>query len=629
MAGWDRSPRPYTRPEEFVVTVANANAAKSKESEKGKLRIGDDWNAIRIIALSQSNPLKAIAEFVENSIDARAKIITITRGREQGEHYLTVKDDGDGVPRDLNGLPDFKYVATHICDSIKRRLKADGAGGGLQGEFGIGLLSFWTVGDTLTMTSSGADQRVYQMVMSKGDPRYTVKLRRLLITERGTELKIRPLLEGIRGLSGEKIQWYLASELRDRIRNTQVRVTVIDKLARKQYQVEPRQFEGRLLHQLPMIRSPFGEAYAELYLAEPAEDSWVALTRDGTRVIANIGTLPGLEHPPWSSRYLQGLIDVPYLNLTPSTRSGIVHDERYGAFVEGVVSLETHLNGLIDAQRRAEQEQANRESLRAIQRAFREAMLLLPREEYDWFDIQSRSSQAVGAGVPPVQGGEGPSAEENGGLPEPNGRESTQRQFFDHAGPLHTVVISPAASTLSVSQTRRLRALPRDRSRRRVEQDLTFAWEIAEGGGTLSSTSDQEVSFEAPSSPVLVRLSLAVSQRDLRASAEALITVTDSLEAAIGPAVVNARGLPGYTFERAGGELWRSRFDAERNLIVVNSGHRDFVFATRSRALQLRYLVRLYVKELVLKNFAGLPVEQVVERMIELSLYVEEKLKSM
>lgn len=45
----------------------------------------------------------------------------------------------------------------------------------------------------------------------------------------------------------------------------------------------------------------------------------------------------------------------------------------------------------------------------------------------------------------------------------------------------------------------------------------------------------------------------------------------------------------------------------ERNIIVVNSGHRDFVFATRNRALQLRYLVRLYVKELVLKNFAGLP----------------------
>ena len=69
-------------------------------------------------------------------------------------------------------------------------------------------------------------------------------------------------------------------------------------------------------------------------------------------------------------------------------------------------------------------------------------------------------------------------------------------------------------------------------------------------------------------------------------------------------------GSPGYTFERAAGELWRSRFDAERNIIVVNNGHRDFVFATRNRALQLRYLVRLYVKELVLRNFAGLPAAQ-------------------
>ncbi|MGH9448411.1 MAG: hypothetical protein ACRD3O_22240 [Terriglobia bacterium] len=157
---------------------------------------------------------------------------------------------------------------------------------------------------------------------------------------------------------------------------------------------------------------------------------------------------------------------------------------------------------------------------------------------------------------------------------------------------------------------------------------MAFAWEIVEGGGTLSSSCDQEVSFQAPSSPGLVRLSVAATQRDARSSAEALITVTDSLDAAISPAVVNARGLPGYTFERAAGELWRSRFEAERNLIVVNNGHRDFVFATRSRALQLRYLVRLYIKELVLKNFAGLPAEQLAERMIELSLYVEEKLKS-
>ena len=85
-------------------------------------------------------------------------------------------------------------------------------------------------------------------------------------------------------------------------------------------------------------------------------------------------------------------------------------------------------------------------------------------------------------------------------------------------------------------------------------------------------------------------------------------------------------GLPGYTFERAAGESWRSRFDTARNVIVVNNGHRDFVFASRSKALKLRYLVRLYAKELVLRNFVGLPADQLLERMVELSLRTEEHL---
>jgi hypothetical protein len=161
-----------------------------------------------------------------------------------------------------------------------------------------------------------------------------------------------------------------------------------------------------------------------------------------------------------------------------------------------------------------------------------------------------------------------------------------------------------------------------------VTDDLQFLWRVVEGEGTLEGTTNQEVEYRAPAAPGLVRISVTVTQREVARSAEALVTVTDSLDAAMSPAVVNARGLPGYTFERAAGELWRCRFDGERNIIVVNSGHRDFVFATRNRALQLRYLVRLYVKELVLKNFAGASADQLLERMIELSLYAEEKLKS-
>ncbi len=603
---------------------------KPKSNDGGKLKIGDDWNAIRIIALSQSNPLKAIAEFVENSIDAHAKTITITRGREHRAHYLSIKDDGNGIPRDADGFPDFKYVATHICDSIKRRLKADGNGTRLQGEFGIGLLSFWTVGDTLTMTSTGTDQRAYQMTMSKGDPRYDVSPRRVLFAEKGTELKISPLLEGIRTLSGEKIQWYLASELRDRIRDARVRVTVIDKLARKQYEVEPRQFEGRLLHQLPPIRTSYGDAYAELYLAEPDESARIALTRAGTRVIENLASLPGLDHSPWVSRYVQGLIDVPFLNLTPGTRTGIIHDERYAALIAALEPLEAHLKGLIEEQQRAEEEQASQQSLKAIQRAFHEALLALPREEYDWFDIQGRSRRESGTAKP---NGDGTvdAVELDAAVPgvaEPGPDAAPQRQFFEYAGALYSVVISPSASTTPLNDIRKFRALPRDRSRRRVQDDLTFHWEIIDGEGSLEGAANQEVEYRAPALPGLTRLRVTVKQREVTCAAEALVTITDNLEAAMSTAVVTTRGLPGYTFERAAGELWRCRFDAERNIIVVNSGHRDFVFATRNRALQLRYLVRLYVKELVLKNFAGLPADQLLERMIELSLYAEEKLRS-
>jgi len=603
---------------------------KPKSNDSGKLKIGDDWNAIRIIALSQSNPLKAIAEFVENSIDAHAKTITITRGREHRAHYLSIKDDGNGIPRDADGFPDFKYVATHICDSIKRRLKADGNGTRLQGEFGIGLLSFWTVGDTLTMTSTGTDQRAYQMTMSKGDPRYDVSPRRVLFAEKGTELKISPLLEGIRTLSGEKIQWYLASELRDRIRDARVRVTVIDKLARKQYEVEPRQFEGRLLHQLPPIRTSYGDAYAELYLAEPDESARIALTRAGTRVIENLASLPGLDHSPWVSRYVQGLIDVPFLNLTPGTRTGIIHDERYAALIAALEPLEAHLKGLIEEQQRAEEEQASQQSLKAIQRAFHEALLALPREEYDWFDIQGRSRRESGTAKP---NGDGTvdAVELDAAVPgvaEPGPDAAPQRQFFEYAGALYSVVISPSASTTPLNDIRKFRALPRDRSRRRVQDDLTFHWEIIDGEGSLEGAANQEVEYRAPALPGLTRLRVTVKQREVTCAAEALVTITENLEAAMSTAVVTTRGLPGYTFERAAGELWRCRFDAERNIIVVNSGHRDFVFATRNRALQLRYLVRLYVKELVLKNFAGRPADQLLERMIELSLYAEEKLRS-
>lgn len=591
---------------------------KAKKKPGGRLKIGDDWNAINIIALSQNNPLKAVAEFVENSIDAHARNITITRGREKGEHYLRIVDDGDGIPRNGDGLPNFDYVATHICDSIKRQLRNEDRKG-IQGEFGIGLLSFWTVGEELVITSTGADGRAYQMHMRKGEPSYRVTQKHVLFQSEGTELYIRPLLSGIRTLSGEKIQWYLASELRDRIRHSGVRVEVIDRPARKQYRVEPRQFEGRLLHELPPVKGPSGDAYLELYLAPADASHRVGLYRSGTRVLTDLSTLDAFQREPWTSGYLEGIVDVPSLNLTPGTRDGIILDDMFSAFTDAMAPLEDALRKHVEEQKRAEEERASRQVLKSVQKALREALLGLPVEEYDWFDIHSGRGR-------PDRPGAAVSPDESEG--EEETRETPrQKQFFEFAGPLYSVRISPASCQLAVNAQRTFRAVARDQKRCLVEEQIAFRWTMLEGPATLDAEEGEIVSLRAGSEPGLCHLEVVATQGDVSCRGEALITVTDSLLDDATPGAENRQGLPGYTYRRAPGEVWRSRYDAENNLIVINNGHRDFVFASRNKALKLRYICRLFAKELVLKNFAGYPADQLLERMLELTLHTEEHLK--
>jgi hypothetical protein len=608
---------------------------KAAGQTKGKLRIGDDWNAITIIALSQSNPLKAVAEFVENSIDAGATDIEITRGREHNEPYVRIRDNGHGIPKDEQGLPNFKYVATHICDSIKRQLKANGSGRGLQGEFGIGLLSFWTVGETLLMRSTSDDGKSYEMRMAKGDPNYTVSQRRTLFAESGTELTITPLLPGLRQFSGEKIQWYLASELRDRIRQSDVKVTVTDRQARKQFLVEPRKFDGRLLRDLPSSES----VYLEIYLAEPTPENDVGLYRSGTRVLTSITELEAFNHAPWNSPYLQGIVDASHINLTPGTRLGVIQDEQLATLVNTLQPTEAILTHEIDAQRRAEEERASRQILRTITRAFREALITLPAEEYDWFDLQrqrvvkpARSDSRSHSGVV-AQASDGDSPEEGITIVEQeqaagsDTAETRQKQFFEYTGPLTSVRITPTSSVVRVGQSRTFRAVARDHQKRQIDREVLYQWRVLEGTAALDNADAEIVTFEAPTEPGLVRIGLTATEGDLVCEAEGLVTVTETLVESTRPGDEHKQGLPAYSFQRAAGELWRSRLEAERNLIIVNSGHRDFVYASKTKALKLRYICRLYAKELVLKNFPGLRPDELLERMLEISLYTEENLR--
>ena len=561
-----------------------ASSKPRKQGNSGKLRIGDHWNAITIIALSQNNPLKAIAEFVENSIDARARHVTVVRGRERGEVYLKVIDDGDGIPLNQEGLPDFRYVATHICDSLKKRLKEQGAEG-IQGEFGIGLLSFWTVGERLLLSSAGADGKTYQMEMNKGESGYSINQRRNLFSHPGTELMIHPVLPGIRQLNGERIQHYLASELRDRIRRSGVRITVKDRYSRKELEVKPREYSGSLLHELEVAETEKGPIFLELYLNPHEPGNAVSLYRSGTRVLPAINRLELFDKDPWTSGYLQGSIDVPFLQLTPGTRDGIIQDQNLMLLSRAIEPLEQKLGEIIERAKQAEEEQASRQILKTVQRALKEAFLALPPEDYDWFDIYaeiSRKRKRPGGGL--FDPGEDADADADGDRGEAgssgedeqaeqavgaekvpprvdSGEAAAEaREFYEYPGPLYKAIISPASCIVPVRQERALRCVPRDKKGQTVEEGLEFTWSIVDGEGALSGTDREIVTLTAPAEPGLVILECGVRQRDASCTAQGIVTVTESLlgqeeQPGKGP----GKGLPGYTYLRAPGELWRSR----------------------------------------------------------------------
>ncbi|MDD9989908.1 MAG: ATP-binding protein [Spirochaetaceae bacterium] len=633
------APRTTTR--KRASRARSGTRSSSRARNGGKLRIGDHWNAITIIALSQNSPLKAIAEFVENSIDANARNVTIVRGREQGEHYLRVVDDGEGIRLNQDGVPDFAYVATHICDSIKRTLKRQGAGN-IQGEFGIGLLSFWTVGERLVLSSRGADGHAYEMEMLKGDQRYQLTRRRILFAQPGTELLVRPLLPGIRQLSAERIQGFLASELRERIRASGVRINIKDRRARAELEVVPREFTGRPLRGIEPIQTPEGTVEAEIYLNEPSADNCVALFRHGTRVVPDISRLPGLDREPWTTGLLQGLVEAPFLQLTPGTRDGVVLDARFEALCTGLRQIEPAILEQIERERAAAEEEASRSILRSVRKALTEGFQSLPREDYTMLEVpEPRRTRVAGAdghesgndglGELPLGADDPQQAVEPGPTEPTNDAEPSApapRKFYEHAGPLHKLTVSPASSVVKVGESCTIRCIPKDRSGRVIEAGVDVRWRLIEGGGSLADDDREVVRFLASDQPGLTVLQATAKQAESECSAEATVTVAESIGERLGNSDHGGgRGIPDYTYRHAPGELWRSRYDVEHNLIVVNNGHGDFRYAEQKRPRHLRYMLRLYAKELVLNNFAGYDPDQMLERMIELSLYTEEHLR--
>ena len=582
----------------------------------GRLQIGDQWNAISIIAQSQTHPLKAVCELVENAIDARAKNIDIVRRRTNGQIMLEVCDDGHGVRLDQNGRPHFEHIATHICDSMKRRLSRPERVG-VHGEFGIGLLSFWSLGEQLRMIASDEEGQLHQMTLNRGEQRYSISPARRMFAPGGTQIIVGPLLESSRNiLTGKKLRRYLSAELRDRIRTSGVRIQISDRISRKQLLVTPREFQGDRLDELKSISTSFGKLIVELYL-RPAADSRqatrIAICKDGTRVLEDITELIQFDRAPWTDGRLEGILDFPAFDIAPGTRKGVVPNERLEVFIEALRCIEPTVTEAIERRDQAESAKANGQILRQVKRAFLTALRELPEDQYLFFDVpHSAKRSRDGAAV--------------------NGRPATQKSNANkrketvavassfRPNQLDTVVITPRHARRQPNGECVLMAQAYDGRGDELPDSVQYRWSIVEGEGRLKTV-------EGGQCPVTTREpSLIVvevkADKGIVSAADHVPVKFVAEEDDYG----SACGLPSYRLEAEPVHTWRSRYDVRKNDIIINSAHRDFLASRTTMAKHRRYIGKLYAKEVVLLNFPHESSSEAMERLIEVIVRTEDAL---
>ena len=562
-----------------------------------QLAICDEWTAISYIAQSQSNPKKAIAELVENSIDAHATNIVIVRWKEKGSLHIRVSDNGEGVPPDNEKRPDFNRVGTNICNSIKKKMKDRK---GIQGEFGIGLLGFWCVGEELIMQSKPKGCKTYFMIMKRETKGAKSGKSRKEKNFNGTDVVIRRLdRPAMHQLTVEKLKAYLGSELRNRIRETGVRIKIEDKTMRKELIVEPIEFKGEKIKAIPStITTADGSSIkADLYLAFPKEGETVnvSILRRDTQVKKSILEIDELNHSPWNKNRLEGTIDYPNLSIAPATRTEIRPDRNLVLFTDALEKIEPQLEELIEEREQEKEKQASKKIMKDIQKAFEDIWDKLSADGYEWFDIATKTKKL---------------------------KPSEHKE----AGPLDSVTIVPHLTDAEINGEKKLTAKPYDKKGVLIEEDLKFDWKIVSGPGEIRPGFSNTAVFMSGPNTGIANVEVEVSQDTLKKKARAqIIIVLEKIK-------VNRiweptrRGLPTYDFESDSLQDWRSKWDDKFKLIKINDEHRDYKLVRSKVKEERKYIGKLYCKELVLLNYGSDLQEKVLERLIGMLIFLEKNL---
>jgi hypothetical protein len=619
-----------------MVDAASTDAAPRRRRrrgvETGRLRVHDPFELIRWLALSQSDPRKALAELVQNSLDAGARNIRVVRRREKGRACLVIWDDGEGVIPELDRPEALRHIATHVGHSRKRSLTPQQRLELLtQGQYGIGLLGFWSLGEVLEMRTSVPGQRPHRLVLYRDRGDYTIEPLRggLPLDARWTEVVVLDLhREALPVLIARRAADYLGSELRGQLLNRDVRLVIEDHIARgtaqKVAQVRPRRFLGERLDGLgPLAVAGHPPIQLELYLLgdgeEPAAPGGVAVYAAGTLVAEGFHELAALDldHDPWTDPRLGGLVDFPALRVAPGSRRGIIPDEAAGLFAQVLRGAEHTIAALLESFERRRAQELDRGMFRDLRRLFRDFFRHRPR--YAALPVEARDDGAA----TDAEASQGAPAAPPEPVPEVqlSGSEILPpTAFLFPPGPLAEVRILPSLLRLECGGERSARAVAVDAAGRPVEEVLAYAWRLTEGVGELVAADDASPSTTVRAGDRPGKGSLAVVCRSgaVEAGAEARVEVVEHLAAS------RDEGIPEPELLELPGAPWRSRVAGGR--WQVNAGHPEYRAIADRPALKLRYLALLFAKEVVLRSNGDPRFEAALEQLVEVAAYADRRL---
>jgi hypothetical protein len=439
------------------------------------VRAHDPFELIRWLAFSQPDPRKALAELVQNSLDAGATRIRVTRMREKGVACVRILDNGEGVIPEMERTEALQYIATHIGHSRKRALSPQERFRLMtQGQYGIGLLGFWSLGDMLEMRTALPGQRAHKLILYRDRPNFLVEpLRgRLPLEETWTEVVVLGLHKAaMSALGGRRAADYLAAELRGQLLSRDVDLVIEDRMARgraqKIFAVRPPRFLGERLRGLgPVEVRGYPPIQIEIYLSGENNGENVAhgigIYAAGTLVASGFHELAalGLDREPWTDSRLSGIVDFPGFRVAPGSRRGVVADEGAEAFAEALGGVETVLSGILEHLERKREDELDRNLIRDLQRAFRDFYRQRPR--YELLPIHRDNDPPAGSGGDGSAGSLG--AEGDAATAAASGAEvdidlpSPSTGHLLPPGPLASVRIAPNPVRVAVGGNRHVRS---------------------------------------------------------------------------------------------------------------------------------------------------------------------------